>query len=141
VTLNQAETTGAVDFARGHLSQMPGVVLARELSVWGFGNQDYQLPLAVAEGRVRGVERAGRILYWVLLPFVIFGAVVLARSSRRRFIIVTVPLVLLAVNSAVFYGSTRMRVAAEPSRRACRHRSSRSVAMVGRRRRNVPTRA
>jgi hypothetical protein len=115
LTINRALTSRAETFTRGHLSDMPRVVLARELSVWGFGNQSYQLSLAVAEGRVRGYEQAGMILYWVSLPFVIVGAVVLARLSWRRFVIVTVPLVVVALNSAIFYGSTRMRMAAEPS--------------------------
>jgi len=115
LTLDRAATSLAETFARDHLSDMPGVVVARELSVWGFGNQDYQLALAIAEGRVRAYEQAGRILYWVLLPFVILGTVVLARSSRREFVVMTVPLVVVALNSAIFYGSTRMRMAAEPS--------------------------
>ena len=115
LTINRALTSRAETFLRGHLSDMPRVVLARELSVWGFGNQNFQLSLAVSEGRVRGYEQAGRILYWVLLPFAILGSVALARSSWKRFLIVIVPLVVVALNSAVFYGSTRMRVAAEPS--------------------------
>jgi hypothetical protein len=113
--LNTALTKGAETFARGHLSDMPGVVVARELSVWGFGNQDYQLAVANAEGRVRGFEQAGYIVYWVLLPFVVLGSVVLARNAWRPCIIVIAPLVVVAVNAALFYGSTRMRMAAEPS--------------------------
>jgi hypothetical protein len=113
--LDRAATSKAEAFARDHLSDMPGVVVARELTVWGFGDQNYQLFVAVAEGRVRGYEQAGRVLYWVLLPFVILGTVVLARNSRRRFVVVIVPFVVVALNSAIFYGSTRMRMAAEPS--------------------------
>ncbi len=115
LTINQALTSRSEAFARGHLGDLPRLVLARELSVWGFGNQDYQLSLAVAEGRVRGYDQAGRILYWVFLPLAVLGAVELARSSWRRFLIVIVPLAVVALNSAIFYGSTRMRVAAEPS--------------------------
>lgn len=51
----------------------------------------------------------------MLLPFAILGIVVLARSSRRSFVVITVPLAVVALNSAIFYGSTRMRIAAEPS--------------------------
>ena len=115
LTINRALTTGAESFARDHLSDMPGVVLARERSVWGFGNQDFQLSLAVAEGRVRGYEQAGTILYWISLPFVIVGLAALAKISWKELIVIAAPLVVVAVNAAVFYGSTRMRTAAEPS--------------------------
>jgi 4-amino-4-deoxy-L-arabinose transferase-like glycosyltransferase len=113
--LDHGATRVAETFARNHLSDLPGVVVARELSVWGFGNQEYQLGLASYEGRVQTYEQAGRVLYWVLLPFVILGILVLARTSRRRFVVTAIPIAVVAVNSAVFYGSTRMRMAAEPS--------------------------
>ncbi len=115
LTLNRAATRQAETFARNHLSDIPGLVLAREMSLWGFGNQSFQLSLATAEGRVTGYEQAGRILYWVLLPFVILGLIVLATISWKSLVIVTVPLAVVALNSAAFYGSTRMRMAAEPS--------------------------
>jgi 4-amino-4-deoxy-L-arabinose transferase-like glycosyltransferase len=115
LTLNQAATSRAETFALGHLNDMPGLIVARELSVWGFGNQDFQLSLATAEGRIPSYERAGRIVYWVLLPFVILGMAVLVRLSWKRFLVVAAPLVVVGLNSAIFYGSTRMRTAAEPS--------------------------
>lgn len=108
-------TKEAETFARGHLGAMPRVVLARELSVWGFGNQSFQQTLATAEGRDSGAERAGTIVYWILLPFVLLGAVVLARNSRKVLFLLAMPLVVVALNAAVFYGSTRLRTGAEPS--------------------------
>ena len=115
LNINRVLTSRAESFAGDHVSDMPGVVFARERSVWGIGNQGFQLSLAVAEGRVRGFEQAGTILYWISLPFVIVGLVVLAKNSRRRLVILATPLVLVTLNSAIFYGSTRMRMAAEPS--------------------------
>jgi hypothetical protein len=115
LTLDRKLTSQAEKFARDHLSAMPGVVVARELTVWGFGNQTFQLDLAAGEGRIRGYEQVGEILYWVLLPFVIFGTVVLARSSWKRLVILSLPFVVVVLNSAIFYGSTRARMAAEPS--------------------------
>ncbi len=115
VTLNRAATSRAEAFALDHVNDLPGVIAARELSVWGFGNQAFQLSLATDEGRIPGYERAGTIVYWVLLPFVVVGTVVLARFSWRRLVVVVVPLVVVALNAALFYGSTRMRTAAEPS--------------------------
>jgi len=115
LTLNNALTTIAERYARSHLRAMPRVVLARELSAWGFGNQAYQLRLAMDEGRVRGYEQLGQILDWILLPFVIVGAVFSLRRSWRHLAIIAVPLVVVALNAAIFYGSTRLRAAAEPS--------------------------
>jgi hypothetical protein len=60
-------------------------------------------------------ELIGRALYWVFLPFVAFGAVLLARRSPRRFLVVMVPVIVAVVTVALVYGSTRMRVVAEPS--------------------------
>lgn len=51
---------------------------------------------------------------WVLLPFDILGIAVLVRMSRRRSVVVGVPL-WRSLNSAMFCRSTRMRSAAEPS--------------------------
>jgi 4-amino-4-deoxy-L-arabinose transferase-like glycosyltransferase len=115
LTINQTAASQAETFARNHLNDMPRLVLARESSVWGFGNQSFQLSLATAEGRVTGYERVDMILYWALLPFVILGLAVLARLSWKRLVVVSVPLVVVSLNSAIFYGSTRMRMAAEPS--------------------------
>jgi hypothetical protein len=115
VTLNQASTSRAEHFALDHLIDIPGLIVARELSVWGFGNQDFQLSLATAEGRIPSYEQAGRIVYWVLLPFVVLGMAILVRLSWKRFVVVVAPLLVVAFNSAMFYGSTRMRTAAEPS--------------------------
>ena len=115
LTLNQVATSRAETFALGHLDDMPGLIAARELSVWGFGNRDFQLSLGTAEGRIPAYEKAGRIVYWILLPFVILGMAVLVRRSWKRFVVIAVSLVGVASNSAIFYGRTRMRTAAEPS--------------------------
>jgi hypothetical protein len=115
LAINNALTTMSEHFARAHLGEMPGVVMAREEGVWGFGNQQYQLSLASSEGRNRTVEQLGQIGYWILLPFVVLGGITMAKRSRRRFVIIAIPLVVVALNAALFYGSTRMGTAAEPS--------------------------
>ncbi len=115
LTLNNALTSIAERYARTHLGAMPRIVLAREEAVWGFGNQAFQLRFAMDEGRVRGFEQLGRILDLILFPFVIVGTVGTLRRSWRRFVIIAVPLIVVALNAAIFYGSTRLRVAAEPS--------------------------
>jgi hypothetical protein len=115
LALDQSLTNSSETYARHHLGQLPGVVLAREASTWGLGNHSYQLELAVAGGRNRTYEELGWITYWILLPFVLVGGVVLARQSRRRLTIMVVPIVVVALNVAITYGSTRFRIAAEPT--------------------------
>jgi len=115
LALDRTLTSDSETFARRHLSQLPGVVLAREASTWGLGNHSFQLDLAAAGGRNRTFEQLGWIAYWVLLPFVLVGAVILTKTSWRRFAIIAIPIVVVALNVAITYGSTRFRVAAEPS--------------------------
>lgn len=102
-------------FAMDHLSALPRVVVAREASTWGLGNHWFQLYLAVTEGRNETYEQAGWIFYWVMVPFVVIGSVVLVRRTWRTFVILVAPFALVVVNAAIFYGSTRVRIAAEPS--------------------------
>ena len=113
--LNDVLTSSSLRFARGHIADLPGTVLAREAAVWGFPNQRYETILSNGEGRVERLENLGQVMFWVEIPFVLFGAFKLATTSRRKFVVVVLPIVLVALNAAAFYGSTRMRVAAEPS--------------------------
>jgi hypothetical protein len=115
LTLDRELTHLSEQFALHHLSALPGVIVAREASTWGLGDHSYQLGLAKEEGRNETYEQAGWIVYWIMVPFVVIGSVVLARRSWRPFVIVVAPLVVVAANTAVFYGSTRLRMAAEPS--------------------------
>jgi hypothetical protein len=115
LAIDRELTHDSEQFAIHHLSALPGVVLAREASTWGLGNHTFQLYLAIAEGRNKTYEQAGWILYWVMVPFVLIGSVVLARRSWRTVVIVVAPIGLVAVNAAIFYGSTRVRIAAEPT--------------------------
>ena len=106
------ETTDTLHYIGSRLSQLPGLAVSRELAAADLGDWGYQLRYAVAEGRVRWAEQLGMILDWVLFPFAILGAVQLVRQKPKMFLVVFMPVV---VNVALFYGSTRMRVAAEPS--------------------------
>ena len=115
LALDRELTHVSEQFAIHHLRSLPGVALAREASTWGLGNHTFQLYLAITEGRNKTYEQAGWILYWVMVPFVLIGSVALARRSWRTVVIVVAPIGLVAVNAAIFYGSTRVRIAAEPS--------------------------
>jgi 4-amino-4-deoxy-L-arabinose transferase-like glycosyltransferase len=110
--LGQTGTT----YALGHLNDLPGVVLAREGRLWGVYAIGSQLQYDAEEGgQVRGFYVASQFLEWISLPLAIAGGVVLGRRSRRRLIVVLAPIVVAALNAALFYGSTRLRVIAEPS--------------------------
>jgi hypothetical protein len=115
LSINNALETSSINYAKAHLRDLPGVVLAREESAWGLGSSHYQQVLATAEGRQHSYESLGNSLYWVLLPFGLGGAVALGRRSWREFTVVAAPVAAVVVSVAAFYGSTRMRVAAEPS--------------------------
>ncbi len=111
-------STIARQYATDHLHDLPGVVLAREGRLWGVYAPSSQLSFDIAEdgvGRVRGFQRAAQILTWILLPLAIIGSVKLVRRSWPRFVALAIPGLVASINAAVFYGSTRLRVVAEPS--------------------------
>ena len=85
--------------------------------MWGVYAPGTQLAYDVSEDGTgaRGPKQVGQILNWVLLPFACLGAIQLARRSRPRLAVVVVPIAVVAINAAVFYGTTRLRMAAEPS--------------------------
>ncbi len=113
-SLSSALTSDAEKYARGHLGQMPRVIAAREAATWDL---DYSNDLTVAaeEGRNATVEQISFVLFWVLAPFVVVGAIVLARSSWRRLVVILAPVLVVVINVGLTYGSTRFRMAAEPS--------------------------
>lgn len=117
LTLSDALGSVATNYARSHLSDLPGVVLAREGRVWGVYAPGTVLYNDVTEdlNGAWGPKEVGQIMNWILLPFTCLGAFRLARCSKRRLLVVLVPIVVVALNAALFYGSTRLRVAAEPS--------------------------
>jgi hypothetical protein len=102
----------AGDYARDHVGKLPLVVTARVGRLWGVYHTGDQLAFDVAEGRERRWQEAGQYFHWLLLPCAIFG---IALVDNRRWLLILGPIVLVTMNAAVFYGSTRMRVAAEPS--------------------------
>jgi len=115
VSLDHTLTTFSENFARSHLGDLPRVVLAREASTWGLGNQGFQLDLRVSGGRNRPYEQIGGVLYWISTPFVLVGLATLFIRSRRRLLVLAMPVVLVVLNVALTYGDTRFRVAAEPT--------------------------
>ena len=64
LTLSNAESHIATTYARGHLSDLPGVILAREGRLWGLYASGSQLQFDVATDAngVRGFQLAGQYL-------------------------------------------------------------------------------
>ncbi|MGH9080413.1 MAG: ArnT family glycosyltransferase [Acidimicrobiales bacterium] len=117
LTLNNALGHIGTTYARAHLSDLPGVVLAREGRLWGVYASGSQLGFDISSDGdgVRSVQTAGQYVNWVLIPLAISGGVLLFRRSRRDLVIVIAPIVATALSAAVTFGSTRYRALAEPS--------------------------
>jgi 4-amino-4-deoxy-L-arabinose transferase-like glycosyltransferase len=102
-----------IDYATAHASRWPVVVPVRVLRTWDLWRPRRQLDSA--EGRARWAEAAGVVVYFVLIPFAIAGAVLLRRRNRAAFAILLAPAVLVTVSSAIGYGIPRFRHAFEMS--------------------------
>jgi 4-amino-4-deoxy-L-arabinose transferase-like glycosyltransferase len=105
-------------YALSHLRDLPGVVLAREGRLWGVYSPGTQLQNDSGDGgQVTGFYVAGDLLEWAALPLAIAGGVFLflRRRSRKHLVVLAVPIVLAALDAALFFGSTRLRAVAEPS--------------------------
>ncbi len=116
VTLNDALGHIGKTFATSHLGDLPGVVLAREGRLWGVYSPETQIHNDAGDGgQVAGFYVAAWFAEWISIPLAIVGGIVLARRSPRRLVVLAVPLVLAAIDAAIFFGSTRLRAVAEPS--------------------------
>jgi len=105
-----------IDYLKDHAGRLPVVVaarLGRVLDVyqpWGQGAF-----LASAEGRHPRAQHLGLLAYWLLVPFAIVGALLLARRRERALAVLLVPIALALLVAAATYGSTRFRFVAEPA--------------------------
>jgi hypothetical protein len=66
------------------------------------------------EGRHPRATHLGLLAYWALLPFALLGALVM-RGRRRGLWILVAPIVMVTLVGLATYGTTRFRMAAEPS--------------------------
>jgi 4-amino-4-deoxy-L-arabinose transferase-like glycosyltransferase len=100
----------AVSYAGDHLGRLPVVIGARVLRVWGL----YQ-PTRLAydaQNRKLAVQEAGVLFSYVLIPFAVFGAVMLRRRGEPLSILLA-PVLLVTITCALTYGGLRLRHAAE----------------------------
>jgi hypothetical protein len=103
-------------FISDHRGEVPRVVGARVLRMWGLAFGADQLAFDVSEGRHRPSQRAGQWLHLALLPFAVAGAVLGFRRGRgpETAILLGIP-VLVTLTTLLVYGGTRMRSGAEPA--------------------------
>ena len=106
--LNEAGRDG-IRYARDHLGRVPVVVAARLARTWGL----YQ-PFAVPEGRRAWVQQLGVAMYFLLIPFAVYGLVLL-RRRRVPVLILLAPFVTVTVTAVLAYGQIRFRHSAELS--------------------------
>jgi 4-amino-4-deoxy-L-arabinose transferase-like glycosyltransferase len=106
--------SSGVTYARRHLSRAPLVVAVRELRTWGLYAPRQQINFESLEGRPRSWQEVGTVMYWVLLPLAVAGAVVLVRRRARVWPLVSTA-VVVSVTTALTYGQQRFRTAAEPA--------------------------
>ena len=105
----------ALDYAGDHAGRVPAVVGVRVLRVWDLWDPSdaSHLEASIADRHIRAQQAAMLSLY-LLVPFAVAGAVVLRRRGKQLRILL-IPVVFVTLVAALSYGSTRFRVAAEPS--------------------------
>jgi 4-amino-4-deoxy-L-arabinose transferase-like glycosyltransferase len=96
-----------VRYAEDHLGRLPVVLAARLGRVWSV----YK-PFAIPEGRSVRVQKAGVVMFFVLVPFAAFGAIVLRRRGVVTWILLA-PFIIVAVTALATYGNLRFREPAE----------------------------
>ncbi|MFM2183360.1 MAG: hypothetical protein RJB61_1654 [Actinomycetota bacterium] len=104
----------ALEFAQDHVAELPVVVaarVARTLDLYGLSTL---VAMDVGEERYEWASWAGIFAFWVLAPLAIMGwrRGSVSRSMRR---LLTMPIVVTAFTTVVFYGAHRIRSTAEPS--------------------------
>jgi 4-amino-4-deoxy-L-arabinose transferase-like glycosyltransferase len=98
-------------YAGDHLGRLP-VVLAARLGRTFDVYQPRRMVLN-AEGRWIRIDQAGVVAYFLLLPFGMWGGVLLARRRRSDLLILLTPVVLVIAQTLLGYGIPRFRHAAE----------------------------
>jgi len=102
-----------LDYARDHLSEVPGVMTVRVLRTFGLYEPTQQIEWDELEGRDAGWQTVGHRMFLVLLPFAVAGTVLLWRARRPVWPLLA-PVVAVVLTSAFSYGNQRFRILAEP---------------------------
>ncbi len=107
-------TRAGLGYARHHVGSLPKVAAVRVLRTWGLYAPSDQISFESLEGRPRAWQLRGTLMYWVLAPLAIAGAVVLRRRRRLLWPLAATAVTVTLVAAAT-YGQQRFRIAAEPA--------------------------
>lgn len=102
-------------YAQAHLTSVPRVVAIRVLRTWGLYRAGQQADYETLEGRIRGMQRAGQLLDWLLYLPAAVGAVVVLRRDRAVGWVLLAPVMLATMTAALTYGNERFRASTEPA--------------------------
>jgi 4-amino-4-deoxy-L-arabinose transferase-like glycosyltransferase len=103
-------TKEALGYMRDHAGQLPKVLAVRFLRTWDLF-QTRQM-VYYAEGRSFHAERAGIVMYFLMLLLVPWGVILLRRRAQPLWILL-MPFVMVSLVSVAWYGIPRFRHAAE----------------------------
>lgn len=103
-----------LDYMRDHLTALPLVATARVGRLWSVYRPFQMADLNEAEGRPKWASLAGWAMFWPLVALAAAGVVVL-RRRRVALLPLLVPIVVVTLDAAAFYGLVRFRVPAEVS--------------------------
>jgi 4-amino-4-deoxy-L-arabinose transferase-like glycosyltransferase len=98
-----------VRYAGDHLGRLPIVLAARLGRVWSLYD-----PFQIPEGRSARVQKLGVMMFFLLVPLAVAGALILRRRGVGVWILL-VPFVVVSVVALVAYGNLRFREPAELS--------------------------
>ena len=99
-------------YLRHHKSRLPVVLAARFGRLWDVYQPWRQGTFfSGLEGRRPGATHFGLVIYWLLLPFAFAGAFLVRRG---RWVLLA-PVLMVTLVALTTYGTTRFRMAAEPS--------------------------
>lgn len=109
------ERKHAFRYIGDHVGQLPKVGIARLGRTWGFFRPAQQLRLDRLEsGRDLPAAWAGLVMYWVMVPASVVGAVVLRRRGLPLLPMLSM-VIMVSVAVLITFGQTRYRAAAEAS--------------------------
>lgn len=104
----------ATDYISAHKGRWPIVVLARFGRLLGVYTPGRIARYNAGEGRPEWASYLGLVSFLVLLPFAVAGGLWLRRRRTRVWPLLA-PVWVVVMSVAVFYGSPRFRVPAEPT--------------------------
>jgi 4-amino-4-deoxy-L-arabinose transferase-like glycosyltransferase len=97
-----------LNYARDHITRVPLVIAMRELRVWDLW-QPLRQARNFAEGRLRGVEEAGVLVYYGLMLLAIPGLLAMRRRGDSVLLVLLVPALVVCLSTAIGYGVPRLR--------------------------------